>query len=150
MFVWRDCSWRTCQLLFVCKVFFSHPVGTSEKCGETGVILAIMISNLLSFTAFLHGVLVSYGAFVCVLLKDCPPLFATKVIHGIMVPSFFCISKVFVWKCVWPLYLSLSLFISPPLFLLVVPQHMSSDALYPIFSSWSILLLYIMSFHSSF
>ena len=24
----------------------------------------------------------------------------TKVIHGIMVPSFFCISKVFVWKCV--------------------------------------------------
>ena len=72
-----------------------------------------MISNLLSFTAFLHGVLVSYGAFVCVLLKDCPPLFATKVIHGIMVPSFFCISKVFVWKCVWPLYLSLSL---PPSF----------------------------------
>ena len=115
MFVWRDCSWRTCQLLFVCKVFFSHPVGTSEKCGETGVILAIMISNLLSFTAFLHGVLVSYGAFVCVLLKDCPPLFATKVIHGIMVPSFFCISKVFVWKCVWPLYLSLSLYLSPTL-----------------------------------
>ena len=48
--------------------FFFHPVGTSEKCSETGVILAIMISNLLSFTAFLHGVLVSYGAFVCVLL----------------------------------------------------------------------------------
>ena len=118
MFAWRDCSWRTCQLLFVRKVFFSHPVGTSEKCGETGVILAIMISNLLSFTAFLHGVLVSYGAFVCVLLKDRPPLFATKVIHGIMVPSFFGISKVFVWKCVWPLYLSLSLslFISPPSF----------------------------------
>ena len=120
MFVWRDCSWRTCQLLFVCKVFF-HPVGTSEKCSETGVILAIMISNLLSFTAFLHGVLVSYGAFVCVLLKDCPPLFATKVIHGIMVPSFFCISNVFVWKCVWPLYLclSLSLYLSsslPPSF----------------------------------
>ena len=72
MFVWRDCSWRTCktssQLLFVCKVFFFHPVGTSEKCSETGVILAIMLSNLLSFTAFLHGVLVSYGAFVCVLL----------------------------------------------------------------------------------
>ena len=75
-----------------------------------------MISNLLSFTAFLHGVLVSYGAFVCVLLKDCPPLFATKVINGIMVPSFFCISKVFVWKCVWPL--SLSLFISSSSFFL--------------------------------
>ena len=30
-----------------------------------------------------------------------------------MVPSFFCISKVFVWKCVWPLSLSLYLF---PLF----------------------------------
>ena len=115
-----------------------------------------MISNLLSFTAFLHGVLVSYGAFVCVLLKDLAfpiatmfahLLFATKVIHGIMVPSFFCISKVFVWKCVWPL--SLSLYLSP-LFLSVVPRHMSSDALYPIFSSWSILLFYIMSFHSSF
>ena len=25
--------------------FFFHPVGTSEKCSETGVILAIMISN---------------------------------------------------------------------------------------------------------
>ena len=35
-----------------------------EKCSETGVILAIMLSNLLSW----HGVLVSYGAFVCVLL----------------------------------------------------------------------------------
>ena len=78
-----------------------------------------MISNLLSFTAFLHGVLVSYGAFVCLLLKDCPPLFATKAIHGIMVPSFFCISNVFVWQCVWPLYLCLSLSLSsslPPSF----------------------------------
>ena len=46
----------------------------------------------------------------------CPPLFATKVINGIMVPSFFCISKVFVWKCVWPLSLSPSLFISSPSF----------------------------------
>ena len=31
-----------------------------------------------------------------------------------MVPSFFCISKVFVWKCVWPLSISLSLSLSLP------------------------------------
>ena len=61
--------------------------------------------------------------------------------------SLFCISKVFVWKCVWSLSLSLYL---PPLFLSVVARHMSSDALYQMFSSWSILLFYIISFHSSY
>ena len=45
---------------------------------------------------------------------------------------------------------SLSLFISPPLFLSVVARHMSSDALYQIFSSWSILLFHTISFHSSY
>ena len=48
------------------------------------------------------------------------------------------------------LFLSLSLFISPPLFLSVVARHMSSDALYQIFSSWSILLFHTISFHSSY
>ena len=122
MFVWRDCSWRTCQLLFVRNFFFPSCRDIGEmrwnRCYPChhDIQLAIIILCIRLFTAFLHGVLVSYGAFVCVLLKDRPPLFATKVIHGIMVPSFFCISKVFVWKCVWPLYLSLSLFISPPSF----------------------------------
>ena len=48
------------------------------------------------------------------------------------------------------LFLSLSLFISAPLFLSVVARHMSSDALYQIFSSWSILLFHTISFHSSY
>ena len=48
------------------------------------------------------------------------------------------------------LSLSLSLFISPPLFLSVVARHMSSDALYQIFSSWSSLLFHTISFHSSY
>ena len=48
------------------------------------------------------------------------------------------------------LFLSLSLFISPPLFLSVVARHMSSDALYQIFSSWSLLLFHTISFHSSY
>ena len=48
------------------------------------------------------------------------------------------------------LSLSLSLFIFPPLFLSVVARHMSSDALYQIFSSWSILLFHTISFHSSY
>ena len=47
------------------------------------------------------------------------------------------------------LSLSLPLYLSP-LFLSVVARHMSSDALYQIFSSWSILLFYIISFHSSY
>ena len=47
-------------------------------------------------------------------------------------------------------FLSLSLFISAPLFLSVVARHMSSDALYQIFSSWSILLFHTISFHSSY
>ena len=45
--------------------------------------------------------------------------------------------------------LSLSLYLSP-LFLSVVARHMSSDALYQIFSSWSILLFHTISFHSSY
>ena len=45
--------------------------------------------------------------------------------------------------------LSLSLYLFP-LFLSVVARHMSSDALYQIFSSWSILLFYTISFHSSY
>ena len=45
--------------------------------------------------------------------------------------------------------LSLSLYLCP-LFLSVVARHMSSDALYQIFSSWSILLFHTISFHSSY
>ena len=41
--------------------------------------------------------------------------------------------------------LSLSLYLCP-LFLSVVARHMSSDALYQIFSSWSILLFHTISF----
>ena len=53
------------------------------------------------------------------------------------------------------LSLSLSLFLSLPLylcplFLSVVARHMSPDALYQIFSSWSILLFHTISFHSSY
>ena len=48
------------------------------------------------------------------------------------------------------LFLSLSLSLSLPLFLSVVARHMSSDALYQIFSSWSILLFHTISFHSSY
>ena len=44
---------------------------------------------------------------------------------------------------------SLSLYLCP-LFLSVVARHMSSDALYQIFSSWSILLFHTISFHSSY
>ena len=47
------------------------------------------------------------------------------------------------------LFLSLSLYLCP-LFLSVVARHMSSDALYQIFSSWSILLFHTISFHSSY
>ena len=45
--------------------------------------------------------------------------------------------------------LSLSLYLCP-LFLSVVARHMSSDALYQIFSSWSIILFHTISFHSSY
>ena len=45
--------------------------------------------------------------------------------------------------------LSLSLYLCA-LFLSVVARHMSSDALYQIFSSWSILLFHTISFHSSY
>ena len=44
---------------------------------------------------------------------------------------------------------SLSLYLCP-LFLSVVARHMSSDALYQTFSSWSILLFHTISFHSSY
>ena len=47
------------------------------------------------------------------------------------------------------LFLSLSLYLCT-LFLSVVARHMSSDALYQIFSSWSILLFHTISFHSSY
>ena len=47
------------------------------------------------------------------------------------------------------LSLSLSLYLSP-LFLSAFARHMSSDALYQIFSSWSILLFHTISFHSSY
>ena len=47
------------------------------------------------------------------------------------------------------LSLSLSLYLCP-LFLSVVARHMSSDALYQIFPSWSILLFHTISFHSSY
>ena len=47
------------------------------------------------------------------------------------------------------LFLSLSLYLCP-LFLSVAARHMSSDALYQIFSSWSILLFHTISFHSSY
>ena len=49
---------RTCktssQLLFVCKDFFPS-CRESEKCSETGVILAIMISNLLLWNHSKHS-----------------------------------------------------------------------------------------------
>ena len=48
-----------------------------------------------------------------------------------------------------PLSFSLSLYLCP-LFLSVVARHMSADALYQIFSSWSILLFHTISFHSSY
>ena len=47
------------------------------------------------------------------------------------------------------LSLSLSLYLCP-LFLSVVARHMSSEALYQIFSSWSIILFHTISFHSSY
>ena len=39
------------------KIFF-HPVGTSEKCNETGVLHAIMISNLFLWNHSLRSLVV--------------------------------------------------------------------------------------------
>ena len=77
-----------------------------------------------------------------------------------MVPSLLCtfvahITFLHVFFLPPPFILSLSLFLSLslylcPLFLSVVARHMSSDALYQIFSSWPILLFHTISFHSSY
>ena len=59
------------------------------------------------------------------------------------------LSLAFSFSLLLSLSLSLSLYLCP-LFLSVVARHMSSDALYQIFSSWSILLFHTISFHSSY
>ena len=85
--------------------------------------------------------------------------------HGTEPPVHFCCSH-YISTCFLstpPLSFSLSLLLSLslslsfslslylcPLFLSVVARHMSSDALYQIFSSWSILLFHTISFHSSY
>ena len=89
--------------------------------------------------------------------------------HGTEPPVHFCCSH-YISPCFLstpPLSFSLSLLLSlslslslsfslslslslPPLSLSLVARHMSSDALYQIFSSWSILLFHIISFHSSY
>ena len=87
--------------------------------------------------------------------------------HGTEPPVHFCCSH-YISPCFLstpPLSFSLSLLLSlslslsfslslslslPPLSLSLAARHMSSDALYQIFSSWSILLFHIISFHSSY
>ena len=64
-------------------------------------------------------------------------------------PPFHSLSLSLAFSFSLSLFLSLSLYLCP-LFLSVVARHMSSDALYQIFSSWSILLFHTISFHSSY
>ena len=64
-------------------------------------------------------------------------------------PFHLSLSLAFSFSLSLSLFLSLSLYLCP-LFLSVVARHMSSDALYQIFSSWSILLFHTISFHSSY
>ena len=60
-------------------------------------------------------------------------------------PPFHSLSLSLAFSFSLSLFLSLSLYLCP-LFLSVVARHMSSDALYQIFSSWSILLFHTISF----
>ena len=85
-----------------------------------------------------------------------PSLLCTFVAHITFLHVFFLpppfilsLSLAFSFSLSLTLSLSLSLYLSP-LFLSVVARHMSSDALYQIFSSWSILLFHTISFHSSY
>ena len=76
-------------------------------------------------------------------------------LHVFFLPPPFILSLSLSLSCFLFLFLSLSLSLSLslylcPLFLSVVARHMSSDALYQIFSSWSILLFHTISFHSSY
>ena len=64
-------------------------------------------------------------------------------------PFILSLSLAFSFSLSLSLSFSLSLYLCP-LFLSVVARHMSSDALYQIFSSWSILLFHTISFHSSY
>ena len=66
-----------------------------------------------------------------------------------LLPPFHSLSLSLAFSFSLSLFLSLSLYLCP-LFLSVVARHMSSDALYQIFSSWSILLFHTISFHSSY
>ena len=70
-------------------------------------------------------------------------------LHVFFLPPPFIISLSLAFSFSLSLFLSLSLSL-PPLSLSLVARHMSSDALYQIFSSWSILLFHIISFHSSY
>ena len=84
-------------------------------------------------------------------------LLCTFVAHIIFLHVFFLpplsfslsLSLAFSFSLSLSLFLSLSLYLCP-LFLSVVARHMSSDALYQIFSSWSILVFHTISFHSSY
>ena len=70
-------------------------------------------------------------------------------LHVFFLPPPFILSLSLAFSFSLSLFLSLSLYLCP-LFLSVVARHMSSDALYQIFSSWSILLFHTISFHSSY
>ena len=70
-------------------------------------------------------------------------------LHVFFLPPPFILSLSLAFSFSLSLFLSLSLYLCP-LFLSVVARHMLSDALYQIFSSWSILLFHTISFHSSY
>ena len=159
MFVWRDCSWRTCktssQLLFVCKVFFPscRDIGEMQwnRCYPChhDIELAIIHSILARSSSFLPSLCLCTFAFCSISIAT---MFAHLCLQLRSSTASWCRASFVSQRSLCgnasdSLSLSLYLF---PLFLSVVPRHMSSDALYPIFSSRSILLFYIMSFHSSF
>ena len=78
-----------------------------------------------------------------------PSLLCTFVAHITFLHVFFLPPPFILSPRSLSCFLSLSLYLCP-LFLSVVARHMSSDALYQIFSSWSILLFHTISFHSSY
>ena len=74
-------------------------------------------------------------------------------LHVFFLPPPFILSLSLAFSFSLSLFLSLSLFISAPSFSLWLQDTchlMISDALYQIFSSWSILLFHTISFHSSY
>ena len=77
-----------------------------------------------------------------------PSLLCTFVAHITFLHVFF-LPPPFILSLSLAFSFSLSLYLCP-LFLSVVARHMSSDALYQIFSSWSILLFHTISFHSPY